>query len=220
MKGRAYARGLQQLTVGVYLSEFCLIGLFAIGTASSTDATGPLILMIIFAALTVIYHVMMKKVLGPLINGLEMVPGTEGQNGAVKNQDDVENGVDGPANGATPHRVGGIRGKCLHFFFGTAFAHKWFYPKKSLAAHFDDSSRSYTDAETRDAYLPPAVTSQPKTIWIARDEYGLSHQEVAGCREFNLNATDEEATLNEKGAVQWNNDRIREAPVYQEYVPY
>lgn len=228
MKGRAYARALQQLTVGVYLSEFCLIGLFAIGCSSSAASTGPLVLMIIFTVFTVIYHVIMKKTLGPLINGLELTPGTDPRGMAAKNPSvaDTEDGVKDQLEptqttaDASVAPVGGIRGKLLHFFFNSRFARKWFYPNKTLAPHFQDSIRNYTEEEYHDAYLPPGITSQMQTIWIARDEYGLSRQEVAGCEEFNLPVTDEEATLNEKGAVQWNNDRIRDAPIYEEPVPY
>ena len=47
-KGRIYPRALQQLFVGLYVAEVCLIGLFAISSGTSVGAVGPLILMIIF----------------------------------------------------------------------------------------------------------------------------------------------------------------------------
>ncbi|KAF1984524.1 DUF221-domain-containing protein [Aulographum hederae CBS 113979] len=64
--GASYARALQQLTTGVYLSQLCLIGLFAIGVADAPEATGALILMIIFLIFTVIFHLMMRSALKPL----------------------------------------------------------------------------------------------------------------------------------------------------------
>ena len=66
MKGESYSRALQQLTTGVYLSAFCLIGLFAIATASSTMAVGPLVLMIIFFIAMVVFNVITDRALGPL----------------------------------------------------------------------------------------------------------------------------------------------------------
>lgn len=232
MKGRAYARALQQLTVGVYLAEFCLVGLFAIGISKSASSTGPLVLMLIFTVFTIVYHVIMRKTLGPLIEGMELVPGTEGQSMGAKKHSmaDTEDGEylannrlsEAPtANGSpAPAPVGGMRGKLLHFFFHTQLAYKYFYPKQGLAPHFDESIRGYSELEYDEAYLPPVITSKVQTIWIARDEYGLSRQEVAGCEEFNIPASDAEARLDEKAKVQWNHDRVREAPIYEEKVPY
>ena len=226
MKGRAYARALQQLTVGVYLSEFCLIGLFAIACGSSAASAGPLVLMIIFTVLTVVYHVIMKKTLNPLVDGLELTPGTEDHRVSVKNtgftdNDERTHSKDdlAPAGGnAAP--PSGMRGKLLKLFFHTSLAQKYAYPKHPLAAHFEMPVRDYTEQEYDEAYLPPALTSQLQTIWIARDEYGLSGQEVAGCEEFGIPASDAEANLNEKAKVQWNPDRLTAAPVYEERVPY
>jgi len=226
MKGRAYARALQQLTVGVYLSEFCLIGLFAIACGSSAASAGPLALMIIFTVLTVLYHVVMKKTLNPLVDGLELAPGTENHHARVKNPsfadtDERTHSKDGLApaasNTATPS---GIRGKLLRFFFHTSLAQKYAYPKHPLPNHFNVPARDYSEQEYDEAYLPHAMTDRLQTIWIARDEYGLSGQEVAGCEEFGIPASDAEANLNEKAKVQWNPDRLTAAPVYEERVPY
>lgn len=234
MNGRAYGRSLQQLFVGVYLAEFCLVGLFAIGISKNTAATGPLVLMLIFTGLTIIYHVIMSMTLGPLVDGLELVPGTEGQSMSTKKHSDVYT-EDGEYNNnnnknnnrlseaptvTAPAPVGGIRGKLLHFFFHTKLAYKFFYPKKQLAPHFDEPMRGYSEQEYEEAYLPPVITEPVQTIWIARDEYGLSAQEVAGCEEFNIPASDAEARLNEKANIQWDPHRVREAPVYEEKVPY
>ena len=72
MKGESYSRALQQLTTGVYLSAFCLIGLFAIATASSTMAVGPLVLMVIFFIAMVVFHVLIDRALGPLEQNLPL----------------------------------------------------------------------------------------------------------------------------------------------------
>lgn len=69
-KGRIYPRALQQLFVGLYVAEFCLIGLFAIGVGSSVGALGPLILMILMFIFTALYQVSLNNALGPLIEYL------------------------------------------------------------------------------------------------------------------------------------------------------
>ena len=71
-RGRAYARALQQLTVGIYLSELCLIGLFVAGAASNSVAAGPLVLMIIFLIGTILWHVQMRKIFGKLTRTLPL----------------------------------------------------------------------------------------------------------------------------------------------------
>ena len=69
-KGKIYPRALQQLFVGLYVAEFCLIGLFAIGSGSSVGAVGPLILMVLFLVFTALYQISLNSALGPLIEYL------------------------------------------------------------------------------------------------------------------------------------------------------
>lgn len=66
-KGVSYAQAMQHLTVGVYLSELCLIGLFAIRCGSDLISIGPLILMVFFLILTILWHIVMRRTLFPLI---------------------------------------------------------------------------------------------------------------------------------------------------------
>ncbi|KAF2452610.1 putative DUF221 domain protein [Lineolata rhizophorae] len=68
--GQAYGRALQQLTVGVYLSEICLIGLFAIASGSDPMSSGPLILTIILFVISILYHIKMRRSLHPLTQTL------------------------------------------------------------------------------------------------------------------------------------------------------
>jgi hypothetical protein len=69
-QGRCYTRGLQQLTVGCYLSVVCLIGLFAIGSGANQLAVGPLVLMIIFLVFVILFHLAMNSAMEPLLNFL------------------------------------------------------------------------------------------------------------------------------------------------------
>ncbi|KAI4748591.1 DUF221-domain-containing protein [Aureobasidium sp. EXF-12298] len=230
MKGRAYARAMQQITVGVYLLEFCLIGLFAIGVSSDRAALGPLILTIILAVLTVIYHVIMSKTLGPIVDGTEMMPGSEDRSRNYSAAETMEEGKPSTTSNrdTSPTLAGsddepkktGLKGKLQHFFFSSRFAGKWLTVRKELASHFNEPIRPYSNEELEFAFQPPSLANEQQLIWIARDEYGLSSQEVAGCKEHDIPATDEEATLDEKAKVQWSQERIREAPIFEEKVPY
>jgi hypothetical protein len=71
-KGACYARALQQLMVGVYLAELCLLGLFGIGIGSRTTAVGPVVLQVILIVATIVFHVMLRKKLGPLLATLPL----------------------------------------------------------------------------------------------------------------------------------------------------
>ncbi|OIW22745.1 DUF221 domain-containing protein [Coniochaeta ligniaria NRRL 30616] len=64
-KGLLYPKALMQLFVGLYMSEICLIGLFALHTAFV-----PLVLMILFAVFTAMIHISLSDALGPLLNNL------------------------------------------------------------------------------------------------------------------------------------------------------
>lgn len=72
MKGEAYCRALQQLTTGVYISIICLIGLFAIGTSSSSISIGPLVLMIVLLIVVIVFQVLTDRALGPLEQNLPL----------------------------------------------------------------------------------------------------------------------------------------------------
>ncbi|KAL1593300.1 hypothetical protein SLS60_010908 [Paraconiothyrium brasiliense] len=71
-KGACYARAMQQLLVGVYLAEFCLLGLFAINIGNSAVAVGPVVLQVILIIVTIVFHIALKRKLYPLVSKLPM----------------------------------------------------------------------------------------------------------------------------------------------------
>ena len=100
-QGRAYVRGLQQLTVGCYLLLVCLIGLFAIAVHTSNLSIGPLVLIIFFTVIVVFYHISLNRAVDPL---LEYLPkNLVAEQEALLEQDHqakIAQGVDnGSANG-------------------------------------------------------------------------------------------------------------------------
>lgn len=63
---------MQQLMVGVYLAEFCLLGLFAINIGNSAVAVGPLVLQIMLVIATIVFHIAMSRKLAPLVSTLPL----------------------------------------------------------------------------------------------------------------------------------------------------
>jgi hypothetical protein len=86
-KGAVYPRALQQVFVGLYIAEVCLIGLFAMASGGSSQmpangvsgpnvnvyargALGPLILMIIMLVFTALYHISLNSAIAPHLEAL------------------------------------------------------------------------------------------------------------------------------------------------------
>ncbi|CAK7266604.1 hypothetical protein SEPCBS119000_002114 [Sporothrix epigloea] len=64
-KGLHYPRALLHLTIGLYLAEVCLIGLFSI-----QSAVGPVILMVVFLVFTLLVHISLSDAVSPLLYSL------------------------------------------------------------------------------------------------------------------------------------------------------
>lgn len=236
-KGLVYSRALQQTTTGCYLLIVCLIGLFAINAASDSAALGPLILMIIFGVFCVLYHMSLLQALDPLLNylpknleaeeeallehdGKNSVNGADGADGAGAP------GTSGAADGADPEKANGSTptgpaagGKKPNFLV------KWLRPDiytsysamRSLVPS-DFAEISYDPEVERDAYFHPSVTANVPLLWVPRDPAGVSRQEVQHTSKV-APISDEDATLDEKNKIVWNEDKGR-PPIYEEKIYY
>ncbi|CAK1364136.1 putative protein RSN1 [Cercospora beticola] len=242
-RGASYARALQQLTTGIYLSEVCLIGLFAIGIASTNQAIGPLVLMVVFLAATIAWHIWLRRSINKMeaempedsinpsapaaageighddASDIEKVHGsidaTNGQPLAAKNE--YENPAHNPVPAAKQDTS--LLGPIKAYFLAspddaarTALA--------QVSPNLSEPVRPYTPQEHHEAYLHPAIISPCPIIWIARDKYGLSKQEIALTREGQggegYEMTDEGAVFNDKGRIEWNQDDAKQAPIWKD----
>lgn len=94
---------------------------------------------------------------------------------------------------------------------------------RSLSPTLNKPGRPYTEEEYNTAYIHPAIISECPTIWLARDKYGLSKQEMNDSRTEvgeGLEMTDEGAVFNEKGKVEWSQESIRDAPIHEDEPAY
>jgi len=53
------------------------------------------------------------------------------------------------------------------------------------------------------AYLHPAITAVEPKIWIARDEAGVSKEELENTRDAGIEASDENAWIGADGKLDW-----------------
>ncbi|KAM0723363.1 hypothetical protein Q7P37_000349 [Cladosporium fusiforme] len=246
-RGESYKRALQQLTTGLYLSELCLIGLFAIGVAQTRQSIGPLVLMIVFLVGTILWHIWLNRRLGKMEDELPSQIRSEGWMGQTSNGDhhtpattthQDQNGThlasseyDNAAAEKLPNPSyqppagkKSIKQRITGFLHPTSSAKEDLY---SVSDNLSSPLRPYTKEEHDEAYLHPATTSECQIIWIPRDKYGLSKQEVQTTKhtvgEDLIAMTDEEAWFDEKGKVQWRHEdegSLRNAPIWEDRPNY
>jgi calcium permeable stress-gated cation channel len=238
-QGRIYIRALQHTTVGCYLSIVCLIGLFAIGTATDGLAIGPLVLMILFLVFVTVYHLSLNQALEPLINYLPrnleaeeeaflsqeqqlqatsagVEPGTANRNGDKAAANNAEDGVDSAEKGlaTAAHPVSQKKPNVIVRFFRPDQYDDYAAMRRLIPARLE--APSYPPEVERDAYFHPSVTSQLPLLWVPRDGAGVSRQEVRHTQRV-IPITDEDSWLDEKNRIVWDIQKGR-PPIFEERV--
>ena len=228
-KGEAYQKALRQLLTGVYLSEICLIGLFAIATAKNIQAVGPLIIMAIMLLLTIIFQFTLKFALKHEETRLAYGDPTPGHGGMIGHHEDGlhvpagEKGATaeaGPNDQPAPTKMPMFLRKILNpekqSIYALSNSLDQFYHKPQDPLPIEIQKR---------AFFNPSVTSPTPVLWIVRDDMGISRREIQDTKKIvpGLEMTDEQATFNEKGKVYWKgveDGHSREAPVFDERIVY
>ena len=230
-KGDAYGRALQHLTVGIYLAELCLIGLF-----SASGAQGPATIMILFLFITAGYQSYLNWVLSPLLYSFtdkllaedeqdalaaarmeagESEPGHEGQPITTLIQNNLHTKDSVPKSEIELHRErGGYFAPYLFHGFKSA------YPglRAHLASGFPGRPNPVIpEGAQKKAYLNPAITKDVPILWIPKDSLGVSAEQVKDLQVV-MQATDEGASFDEKGNVIWDQENLRDAPIWKERV--
>lgn len=203
---------------GVYLSEICLIGLFAINTAP-----GPIVLMAVFLGATIIYHALMRYALKPL--QLYVPDNLDGDSvdmfshADAKSYDAAKAGV--PPSQAEPMAPKKFSAKKAGFL-ARMFDPKKFKSHQTVRSLVPDwPAPQYLEEEQETAYFNPAVTSPVPKLWIARDQMGISRKEVQDSSEV-IPISDEFASYNEKGKIVWDSEGVtlQHMPIYQKRIDY
>ena len=219
MKGEAFARALKQLMWGVYLSAFCLIGLFAIATSNSAAAIGPLVLMIVFLILVVIFNVLVSYALGPLEQGLPLeltsnnayaIGSAEAKNGAPQGHTNGDHHYNGHAHGTTKTSsdIEASRGALPEGSTGNKLTQR---VRPYIDSHFFQPNKNHTfqlpeiGYDYEDAYHNPAIAAEEPFLWIARDPCGVSNMLVGDNEAAGIRSSDEFAWFDDKNKLQWDN---------------
>ncbi|EOA87928.1 phosphate metabolism protein 7 [Exserohilum turcicum] len=229
-KGDAYQKALRQLLTGVYLSEICLIGLFAIATGKNIQAVGPLIIMCIMLFLTLVFQFTLKSALKHEEARLAYADVTPTHGGLVHHHEEA--GINAPnteKNGATasspthepkPSRMPAFLRNLLN-----PESHSLSALSASLDQFYHTPQDPLPTEIQKRAFFNPSITSPTPVIWIVKDDMGISTREIQDSQKIvpGLVITDEQATFNEKGKVYWHgveDGQSREAPVFDERIAY
>lgn len=235
-KGAFYARALEQIMVGVYLGELCILGLFGIGVGSELTAIGPVVLQVILIATTIAFHVLVKTKLKPLTKYLPLEDPFDGdsrdrsEEGRRSEQGLVGNVPEDPT--MKDHDAIGNLSEHPDKQTSEPFYKRIFTPKQptasqitaSMAPHFRQSVPPYTQQEVLEAYMHPAFTQPEPVIWLAQDPAGISRREVEvtkqGLAQFDVEVTDRGARMNEKGKVELVDEKVTDAPLWERKIVY
>ena len=205
-KGETYLKALQHITVGVYLAQLTLIGLFAAGGGS-----GPAKLMLAGFILTVIYYTYLNLMLRPLTYAAPKE--TPAEVASANRADDPE------FTGLTSGILSRIYS---HKEVGGFFAPFLFYGKRSKYPEIRDQLRNATlgephdqlsQEETQNAFLQPAITAPKPKLWIVRDDLGVSAEQVKDTQPI-VEISDKGASFDEKGHIVWDQENLRELPIW------
>ena len=218
-QGLVYPRALQQITTGIYLAILCLVGLFGIA-----QAPGPLVLMVVFLIVSILFHVSLNSAISPLLSCLPLSLEVEEQSLlALENGNPEIDHETGYKNGGTTHAPG-KKGLPPAPHKKPNFFSKWLHPETYTDYHtlrrlvprgFADIL--YTPEVERNAYYHPAIASEPPLLWIPRDPMGVSRQEVRHTSRV-IPISDEDADFDDKGKLRWDPDT--RPPIYEDKIYY
>jgi calcium permeable stress-gated cation channel len=226
-KGAAYQKALKQLLTGCYLSELCLIGLFAIAVPNNIRAIGPLIIMAILLAITILFQLTLGAALrheearlaytDPMPTNGHHEEGLNSANGEkIASTQNGHSSQHAPRASRIPLFLRKIINPERNSIHNLSASLDQFYHRPQEPLPVEIQKR---------AFFNPSVTSPTPVIWIAHDDMGISDREIRDTRNAvpGLEVTDEQTNFNEKGKVYWKgveDGKAREAPVFDERIVY
>lgn len=218
--GRNYPRALFHLMVGIYLGEICLIGIFAV-----SKSWGCIVLEVIFACATVLFHVQMNVAFDKLMT---VLPNTcmrpldgESETLSWKNTDAKVLGNDGGDGKESPFEdeeemkqrlieepliIEGDRSDIYRPNIVLRYLQPWKYltyhdlkeyiPPMYWEYPADDGYGAGHDAD----YSCPDLSAKAAVVWIPRDPMGLSKQFI---EEFEgiVEMSDENAEFDQNNKI-------------------
>ncbi|EDU46159.1 signal recognition particle receptor subunit alpha [Pyrenophora tritici-repentis Pt-1C-BFP] len=198
-KGGFYARALEELMVGVYLGELCLLCLFALGprvgykqpNSDNTEASSQ------------------EKDLTGYPDGGITAANTSDTQISKRRSSRPDTALIWTLNQPTIHNPAAIR-----LSPANRSLHKKILPRHTPTADFPVPE--CTEQDVTEASLHPASAQREVVVWLARNKARSSEAQVKKSweelEESGLKVTDCGFELNEKGRVAWEEGGVRTAP--------
>lgn len=204
------------------MSELCLVGLFG-----ARKAPGPLALMVILLIITILYHVVLNRVLASVKKNFatsqegETIPLLAAEEGDAE-PTEIHPSKSEPAHiglSMLPRFVAEPIASTVEAYLASTrdTARSWI---NDPSTREDEDEVHYTDDEVNKAYLNPALTSKTPKLWLAKDEAGVSKHEIAENEAAGISATDEGAFLDSQNRVRWEQDDFSKVPIFKKPVKY
>ncbi|KAI1624765.1 hypothetical protein EDD37DRAFT_627913 [Exophiala viscosa] len=226
-KGLVYSKALQHTLAGCYLAVVCLIGLLAIRAAA-----GPLVLMVIFLIVMILYHISLTSAVEPLLHFLPRSleseeaallqsesPGASSSKAHGKDNLFEKNGVEELTNTKRAMQPGGNKHVSMFKKFLRPDVYASYAVLRKLVPQ-DYAEIRYSPEVERDAYQDPAVNAIAPLLWVPHDEMRVSRQECLHTNKVTP-MTDEGASFNEKGKIVWDEEESGgRPPIFEEKIYY
>lgn len=204
-QGLVYPRALYQTMTGIYLLELCMIGLFGVSASP-----GPLVIMVILLVFTVLFQMALSSAMEPLLHYLPRNVEEE-EAGLLEREESAGANKDGSVVQSTPK--GNMFSRFLHPEVYMSYEHA-----RSMLPR-NQPEPTYTAEERENAYIHPAVSSREPIFWLAKDEAGVSKEEIEANRAVGIQSTDEYAWVNDKSKVEWeqmlNGEQVNPPDYYE-----
>ncbi|PHH78682.1 hypothetical protein CDD80_6494 [Ophiocordyceps camponoti-rufipedis] len=198
--GVLYPRAINQTFTGLYFMELCMAGLFLIvqDEKQKRTCTTHGIVMIVVLALTVLYQVLLNKSFSPLFRYLPITFEDEAvlRDEAFQRAQDARFGGQREEEGAR-HDVSGTDGSEAKGRWRLG-EHRRRHRRRDLEAQraigdalyggvpddIEDLTPDERDVLTRHAFQHYALRARRPTVWIPRDDVGVSDDEIRRTREY------------------------------------
>lgn len=214
-----YPRALQQLFVGLYIAEICIIGLLAVSIKKGpAGAIGPFVLMIILLIITALYHIALNSAMSPLLHYLPKTLDAEERKGALiaSGKAHADNGVESDSGKAELGKVSSVitapkhpKPSILTKFLKPHIYSDYATQRRLMPTAVNTDEEEIDPTLARDAYLPPGVWNELPRLIVPRDPAGISGHEVLASGKV-VPITDAGATLDDKNAIVLDEDKMAE----------
>ena len=198
--GVLYPRALNQTFTGVYVMELCLIGLFFMAKDENADAvcSAHAVIMVIVLVATVLFQTFLNWRFAPLFRFLPIELGSCDGTVVLPKQQmySVPQLQHGPLGETTGMDEGGSDERNLH-------ANMTDLMITEFPTALEEIPEEDRESLVNNAFKHHALTVDKPTIWIPRDEFGVSDDEIYQCKQVSdsLSMSTQDVYLDDHGRV-------------------